>query len=74
MYVIILISLFFKIKVHIIIIFTLQLSISAYREMNILFNMMYHEVNELFELNQQQYFTDIKKKSAYIPLGLEHSN
>lgn len=29
--------------------------------MNILFNMMYHEVNELFELNQQQYFTDIKK-------------
>lgn len=42
--------------------------------MNILFNMIYHEVNELFELNQQQYFTDIKKKSAYIPLGLEHSN
>lgn len=42
--------------------------------MNILFNMIYQEVNELFEINQQQYFKDIKKKSAYIPLGLEHSN
>lgn len=29
--------------------------------MNILFNMIYHEVNELFEINQQQYFKDKKK-------------
>lgn len=37
--------------------------------MNILFNMMYHEVNELFEINQQQYFTDIKKKVGVHPSG-----
>lgn len=38
--------------------------------MNILFNMIYHEVNELFEINQQQYFKD-KKKVGVHPSGLE---